>query len=118
MRDCFLKVDKNRPYLIQAGNPSQTDNNARAELRNASWPNITIDNLIIELPEGQKDWTLFYVNGNNHNTIFGINSIIIKGSEIRGAGKNGTLFFSNRKIKTKNPIKVSISKSSFDHIQF
>ena len=118
MRDCFLKVDKSRPYLIRAGNPSLLDDNARVELRNASWPNITLENLSIELPKGQKDWTLFYVNGNNHNSIDGIDSIVIKGLEIRGTGKKDVIFFSNRKIKTKNSIKVSISESSFDHVQF
>ena len=118
MRDCFLKVDKSRPYLIQAGNPSLLDDNARVELRNTSWPNITIEKSRIELPKGQKDWTLFYVNGKSHNPIDGISSIVIKGTEIHGTGKEAALLFSNRKIKTKNSIKVSISESSIDHIEF
>lgn len=118
IKDCFLKVDKGRPYLIQAGNPSLLDENARWELKNASWPNLTIENLIIELPKGQKGWTLFNVNGNNPKPIYGINSIVIKGSEIHGTKGGEVLLFSNRRIKTKNVIKVSISESSFDHIQF
>ncbi len=117
IKNCFLKVDKSRPYLIRAGSPSMVDANARAELKKVSWPNISIDSLTVVLPRGVHDWTLFHVSGGYNNLIYGIDSLVVKNTEIRGVNNDVVVFFSNRKIKTRKSLFVSISKSSFDSIR-
>ena len=65
IKKCVLDADKRYPYLINAGSPADKHIVTREELKQVSWPNLTIDGLVVNLPEGQDDWFLFGVNGDN-----------------------------------------------------
>lgn len=118
MKGCSIEVDKNRPYLIQAGDPSLLDISARSELRNTAWPNLHIEDVTVDLPENQKDLFLFYVKGNGLSLIKDLSSIRINGMAIKGDDKVPVVKFCNQPIQTEKEIKMSVSRSSFDHLTY
>ena len=84
IKDCEIDVDKDRPYLINAGNPSKKAERPRTELRRVSWPNIEIKNLKVNAQSGVNEWTLFQINGSGGETIYDMSEIKVDGLEMKG----------------------------------
>lgn len=116
IKNCAIDVDADRPYLINAGNPAKLATKPRAELAKASWPNVVINNLIVNLPTGEKDWTLFELRGGGGSNIYDISEMIIEGLEIRGASATPKVRFSNRKMKFDKDLDIRVTKSSINTI--
>lgn len=118
MLNCSIKVDSSRPYLIHAGNPSIRPAEVRNELMDASWPDIVLKNVDVILPDTMKEWTLFYVVGQNRIEIAGIKRIRMSNVNIITIETEPQVRFSNRIIVTDDSLNVSISHSGFNCISY
>lgn len=116
MKNCVLDADKRYPYLINAGSPADKHIVTREELKQVSWPNLTIDGLVVNLPEGQDDWVIFGVNGTDIPEIENLTSINIKGLLVNGYQKDD-IPLSNKSIKTKEPLKINVKGSSIKGVR-
>lgn len=117
IKNCEIEVDADRPYLINAGNPAKLAAKPRAELAKASWPNVDIKNLKVNLPTDMKDWTLFELRGGGGSNIYDISEIKIEGLEIRGASATPKVRFSNRKMKFDKDLDIRVTKSNVNIIE-
>lgn len=115
--NCILQVDKERPYLIRAGNPSQLAYKFRKEFSKVEWPDIKIDGLIVNMPEGVKNWTLFQLSGNNDAKISALSHITVDGLIIKAGNKRPIVKLTNKKIKLTNPLKIQLSNSNISSIE-
>lgn len=117
IKNCAIDVDADRPYLINAGNPAKLAAKPRAELAKASWPNVDIKNLKVNLPTDMKDWTLFELRGGGGSNIYDISEIKIEGLEISGASATPKVRFSNRKMKFDKDLDIRVTKSNVNIIE-
>lgn len=116
IKNCVIEVDKRRPFLIDAGYPSVMKNASRVELSDVYWPNIEIEGLEVKLPEGQKKWSLFYVNGKDVPEISGISRVSIKKLTIDGEARMDVVPLANKQISTKEDLQLNISSSNVKEI--
>ena len=117
IENCSIDVDVKRPYLINAGNPSLLAEDSRQELASARWPDISIKNSIVNIPEGTKYWTIFQATGNDNTLIEGLSSISVEGLEIRGQRTTPLVRLSNRKVRLKNKLEKRIRNSNIQTIE-
>ena len=117
VRNCEITVDKARPYLIMAGNPSTVGDKARAELREPEFPDVELENVTVTLPEGVDRWTLFQVSNTKQPALAGISRVKMAGVRVSSeGGKPAKVAFSNRKIETKKAVDIMIQNSNFEEI--
>ena len=117
IENCSIYVDAKRPYLINAGNPSLLAENPRQELTSAQWPDVSIKNSIIILPEETKSWTLFQATGKDDSYIGGLSSISVEGLEIRSQTTTPSVRLSNRKVRLKNKLEKRILNSNIQTLE-
>lgn len=120
IKDCKIQVRKNAPYLVSAGNLAMLSDETRTELKELSWPDISMENVEVSLPEGVKEWTIFNVNGNASEKVGGIEKVSLRNVSVEtdGVAIIPKVRFSNVKAKTKKEIKVDISGSTIESIEF
>ena len=112
-KDCIFDALPSRNYLISAG---QLDNitNSRPELAPKCWPNINIQNLIVNVPDNVSKIILF----NSKKAMSGVSvdhiaDIKIDGLHFHYADTNhlADLVISNTMVSTVNPILYDIRKT-------
>lgn len=112
--DCifYATPSKNSIFLMRNMDDGP---NARNELADKYWPNVSIKNLIVNMKEGTKDLYLFKnkVAWYNVPSIIHLSHISINGLRIvsDGATPVKSMAFSNIDIKTKKPIECSLSNA-------
>lgn len=116
IKDCVLDVNKKYPYLINAGSPASKHINPRNELSKVCWPNIDIDGLVVNIPDGVENWVLFGVNGNNLPEIEYISDLNIKKLVLKGSNPPGVIDLSNKHIRTKERLNIKITSSTIKEI--
>ncbi len=109
-KDCEWQVRKNRPYLIQGGNPWGPENE-RMELREKCWPNLFVKNMRVVVPENQKEIYLYGCrNITTTSAKIGYVSTAltenIKFETTNGQKKGTKLYLSNERVLFKNQIKT------------
>lgn len=114
LTDCIINVDIRRPYLVSAGVYANNKESKRKELKKVCWPNIKIDGLQINMPEG-KDWFLFYVKKGDLPTLSDFSSVDIKRLNIKTKYKP-QFYLSNKKVQTKDDLKIRIEESSLNTV--
>lgn len=112
INNCKFEVDIRRPYLIDAGFPSNMSNVSRGELSTVNWPNIEIDGLEVNLPRGLDGWYLFWVNGKETPIISGLTSVRIKNLAINGETQIKSVPLANKPIVTEEDLLIEISSSN------
>ena len=80
LKDCIVNAPKTRPYLFNLRTWSDKINE-RAELKTKCWPDVTIENMTVNLPEGIDTFELFRVPKSfaNKRPAAGLSEISIKG---------------------------------------
>lgn len=116
IKDCLIKVDEGRPYLIRAGIPPRPDE-IRAELSTLCLPNITIEDTKVLLPENIKIWSLFNMGAIPMPEFYGINKIVLSNVSISGSSFLNKIELSNRKVRTKKTVQTIITNSNIELIQ-
>lgn len=117
MKDCEIDVDKDRPYMINAGNPSILAERPRLELSKACWPDIEIKNMTVNLPKDTDSWNIFQLRGGAGTKLYGISEIIIEGLEINGSEASSVVKLSNRKVWFEKNLDIRISNSNIDWVE-
>lgn len=118
LKDCRIKAKEGHPYLVAAGNVAPMSDEAREELSETSWPNITIDNVEVTLPSKQKNWLLFKISSNPTAPVKSIKQVKINGLRIKGSENDCNLRFSNYTIQTGEEIHSEVEKSSITKMIF
>ena len=120
IKNCEIKIRDTAPYLIYAGYLNQQMGKQRTVLKETSWPNISIINTTITLPDGMNEMPLFYVNGDVSEEAGYIDKITLQSVKIKSMsdGINPSIFFSNRKVETKKRVNVEISYSDIKELSF
>ena len=119
LKGCTIICDRKSPYLINAGRLSAPKEGVRQELHASSWPNITLKDVNIYLPEGENVWTLFYVSGKSFVSAEYIDHITIKSVQIiPGVDKDPEIKFSNNNTRTAKSVQLAISDSTIESIEF
>lgn len=108
IKNCTWQVNKRHPYLMMAGNPAE-EPNVREELREKCWPNLTVKNLSLVLPDGIKNVTLYRADGDSSSPIGYINKVCINGIKLIGQDKLN-VSFTNKKVKFKNKIEHKLNR--------
>ena len=116
IKDCVLGVNKKYPFLINAGSPASKHINPRTELSKVCWPNIVIDGLVVNIPDGVENWVLFGVNGNNLPEIEYISDLKINKLVLKGSNPPGVIDLSNKHIRTKEKLNIKVTSSTIKEI--
>lgn len=111
LKDCIVNPLKDRPYLFNLRTWSDKINE-REELRIKCWPNVLIENLIVNLPEDIDAFDIFRVprNYTNKETVAGLSAISIKGLVFKYK-KNAPLVslrISSTEVQLENPLVCSL----------
>lgn len=114
---CSIDVDVNRPYLVNAGNPSLLQDNPREELTGASWPDIEIRNLTVNSSEEIKNWTLFQTSAKDGVSIDGLSYIKVAGLKFPDKINRPKVKLSNKKLKLKNKVITEVYDSNIQTIE-
>lgn len=112
LKDCKIRVKKGHPYLVAAGNAVLPPEGTREELRSVSWPNVTLENVAVTLPQGEKTWMLFKLNSKPTVSIKHIRQVKINGLNINGVEIDQSMAFSNFTIKTEDVVSAKVKGSS------
>ena len=118
LRDCKIVAKSGHPYLIAAGSAVEAPKETREELREISWPNVTIDNLEVTLPPGQKNWMIFKLSSKPTVKVKNIKQVKVKGLKINDTGSVSTVRFSNYTIRTEEDVKAIMTESSIMKLDF
>ena len=118
LRNCKIVAKGSHPYLIAAGNAVASPDGAREELSETSWPNVTIEDVEVTLPPGQRDWMLFKLSSKPTVSVKNISYVNANGLKINGYASDGTVKFSNYTIQTEDKISSIVTKSSINNIEF
>lgn len=106
LKDCIINPTKNRPYLINLQSWSDKINE-REELKTKCWPNVSIENLTVNVPEGIDAMELFRVpkKFTNKKPIAGLSAISIKGLvfKYKKSAPAVSLKISSTEVQLENP---------------
>ena len=112
IKNSTIAVRADRPCLVAAGYAVDPPEGARRELCETSWPNVTIDNVEVVLPPGQKDWLVFKINSEPTVKVKNISQIKVNGLKILTTESEGSVKFSNYPIQTEEEVKYIMMGSS------
>ena len=109
----YILSDKSgRNYIVDAGYLDDAEN-SRSELREKCWPNICINGLEIDVPDGVKDMYLMKIRKSatcdkplGYVSFFKLNKISFRGSQ------QPQLVLSNCPIRTSSPVRVTQRNTS------
>ena len=116
MKNCVVKVDPERPYLIRAGIPEPPEH-IREELKSVSLPNVCLEDTEIILPNGVNTWSIFNVGAIPMPDIDGINKVQLSNVRLNGSTVNNSVELSNRPINTINNIKKIVKEFDINLIE-
>lgn len=107
MRNCVFEANTSKYFLLSIG--ALTDNrNSRPELYEKCWPNITIKNLTVNVPDAVNAITLFKPKGtvSLKNTVGYISKIKIDGLKFNysGSGHAADFYVASTEVLTKNQL--------------
>lgn len=117
IENCVIEVDKERPYLISAGNPGKLSVKPPKALAKACWPDVNIKKLTVTLPEGTNNRNVFQLRGGTGTKMYGITEIDIDGLIINGDGNSPKVRVSNFKMDFDRQISVRVKNSSIELIE-
>ena len=119
MEDCTMNIDASHDCLVSAGR-LDLGINQRSELRDRTWPSITVKNLSVIVPRGIKEFYLYKVRdfGKKSVSIDGVCNIDIKGLNFILEDSNDKVKFvlCNKSVVLKNlrscEIESNLSKKN------
>ena len=110
--DCVFHLTKKRNYLVSAGRLTPEEN-ARAELKDKCWPNVTINRMKVVVDEEADAFHVFSVNIDPkfEGSVHSVEDIIINGLtfEYGNSTKAIPMNIVNRNVTTANPLNVKVS---------
>lgn len=112
MEDCVMDATPSRFFLISAGNLESKLNN-RPELSKRCWPNVSIKNMVVNIPDNVNQFVIFNPKNRlgKNETISYFNKLEINGLKFNysGSGHAANLFLSYRYVKIGQPYSCEIS---------
>lgn len=108
-RDCYIKIDSQRPYLINAGK-LKSNILARQEMRRVEWPNIKMQSVTIDLDHPIKEFSIFHVSSGNE-TVFGLESIVL--NRVKFKNMIPPCVISNRAVSFNKSVANSVKRCNF-----
>lgn len=113
MEDCVFDAFPSRNYLISAGNLDGAEN-LRPELAKKCWPNISIKNLTVNIPDNIDKFVIFNSKSQKGEDaeISYFSKMTINGMKFNysGSGHAANLYLSNRYVKLKQSYQCEISQ--------
>lgn len=108
-KGCKFNISKEKNHIIRIGSLNRKVN-SRPELKAKCWPNVFIENCIINSPIGVKKIYLFdvVVAKTGGMDVDYIDRISINGLQVNSVEKDVELFVVNHKVKTKKEVLFSL----------
>ena len=113
IKDCNIKIDPKRPYLINAGK-IETFKGARRELSKVQWPDVKMKNVTINVGKQVDTMAIFHVGGPNNLIVDGIGAVEM--NNVSFINKTPKVFFSNKQIKTKKRVTANQIRCDFNKL--
>lgn len=112
MEDCVFDANANRYFLVSTGKLDGLAN-TRPELAKKCWPNVTIKNMIVNVPDEVNQIVIFYpkTKQEKEGVVSSVNKLIINGLKFNysGSGHAASLYVSSRYVKLAQPYQCEIS---------
>ena len=113
MEDCVFDANPNRYFLISAGKLDGPAN-TRPELAKKCWPNVTIKNMTVNVPDNVNQFVIFNpkTKQEKNDVVYGFKKLIINGLKFNysGSGHAADLYLSNRYVKMGQEYQCDISR--------
>lgn len=112
--DCVFDINPQFSYFVMAGNLDEPDA-FRPELRGKKWPNVEMNNCIVNLPEQIKNLYMFYAfrNSSTHPSIGYLSSIGLKNVKVNYTSVTPPMFkVSNLKVKVAKHLKLKVKRTT------
>lgn len=111
--NCVFHLDAKRSHLISAGRLSP-EVNARAELKDKCWPNVTVNNMRVVVVEGAAAFNVFNIaiDPKFEGRVHSMENITINGLtfEYGNNAKAIPVNIVNKSITTDKPLEVKVDK--------
>ena len=111
LKDCIINAAESLPYIINLRQWNDVVN-SREELKTKCWPNVSIENLTVNLHEGMDFFELFRVprNYSNKRPVAGISAITINGLKFQYPSSTTSVKFklSSSEVRTANRMNCTI----------
>jgi len=112
-RNCIFDVVDGHNYLISAGYMNGAAN-ARPELAKKCWPNVTVENLLVTLPDKVETIEVFHPKGDllGNSTIGYLSKVTIKGLDVkyRGDSHPVELVLSSSNVALSKPFTCKLDR--------
>lgn len=112
IEDCVFDASSSRYFLVSAGKLDGPAN-TRPELAKKCWPNVTIKNMTVNVPDDVNQFVIFNpkTKQEKENVIYSLNKLIINGLKFNysGSGHAADLYLSNRYVKLGQGYQCDIS---------
>lgn len=109
-KNCNITADSRRPYLIDMRSGVITKSPVRKELSRLNWPNLFIDNMVVNFSDKMSSWNLYYTSNRNNPIVYGLTDISIHNLKVRNSIKN-TINIVNTGIESNYPSNIIITNS-------
>ena len=114
-QDCEFDIHPNYPYFITTGLLDEADN-PRKELKDKCWPNVTMQDCLVNVPDRVRDLYLFYAlrNSKTVSRIDNLSSLDLQNVDINNPSFSLSSFkVSNVEVKLTNRLKAKTKRTSF-----
>lgn len=111
-RKCKFDINPNYPYFVVTGLLDEADN-TRKELKGKCWPNVSMRDCQVNVPDGLKELYVFYARRNSKSIseIDYLSSLNLRNVKITNSS-SPSLKVSNVEIKLTKPLKTKIKRTS------
>lgn len=113
IKNCVFDAAKGRNYLISAGELSGSAN-PRPELAKKCWPNVTVENLLVSVPDDVENIEVFHPKGDlpKGKTIGYMSRLNVKGLDVsyRGSSHAVNLVLSSSKVTLGKTLSCNLDR--------
>lgn len=111
-KNCVFEASESNNYLISMGYLTDTKN-SRPELSEKCWPNVTVKNMTVNIPDAVNSFVLFKTKG-TVSTNYGvghISKVKIDGLKFNysGSGHSASFYLSSDDVQTKGTLNCMLS---------
>lgn len=115
-KNCVFEASESNNYLVSMGYLTDTKND-RPELKEKCWPNVTIKNLTVNVPDAVKSIVLFKTKGtiSTKYAVGYISKIKIDGLKFNysGSGHSASFYISSDEVQTKKALTCLFNNMDF-----